>query len=515
MTQQAKQTSEKLAEAERVKTSAMQEAAYYRAKLAALEVKNESEAQRLEKARSTELENHMSALMQERWAQDRKLTELSDSVALHTMLYEQSETRCGQVMKRAEKLSETHKNTAELYNDLLDKHEALEIKYRDVHDKLVTQSSLLEQKEADELGLRAQVDELGQSKEQHIRALDQARVALQASSTRATEVDMHYERAQERIKRLEADVADLRGELETRTAEVEAARARSTEVENAWAKSREEADAFRAFTTTSLGELLDSHRDMKADEERLGRGHAEKLQAVEAEAQSLRMMLRDVSKRADEAGGKLLEEKKRVQEQQGEISTLHAQLVLLRGQLSGAAAEGARLKKDMSGLEGTVKEKCKDASDASAKLGMLRNYLAENGVIVDEDDEINASPPTAKGGAVNANSQAVIADLEDKLAERTRMHENTERELVQAMRQKRDAEVQVSQLSNRLDNLRLNVGVESANVEAEVDARVRGAEEKFAETRKAHEDKIKQLEDDYNMAVHYVKWVFFPSFGFG
>jgi len=29
------------------------------------------------------------------------------------------------------------------------------------------------------------------------------------------------------------------------------------------------------------------------------------------------------------------------------------------------------------------------------------------------------------------------------------------------------------------------------------------------ETRKAHEDKIKLLEDDYNIVVHYVKWVFF------
>ena len=44
----------------------------------------------------------------------------------------------------------------------------------------------------------------------------------------------------------------------------------------------------------------------------------------------------------------------------------------------------------------------------------------------------------------------MIAELEDKLAERARMHENMEWELAQAMSQKRDAEVQVTQLSNRL-----------------------------------------------------------------
>jgi chromosome segregation ATPase len=106
--------------------------------------------------------------------------------------------------KRGDKLKEEHSKTVELYNDLVDKHEAMEVKYRDAQDKLVSQSSLLEQKEADELTLRAQVEDLVQSKEQHIRALDQARIALQAASARATEVDMHYERAQERIKRLDA-----------------------------------------------------------------------------------------------------------------------------------------------------------------------------------------------------------------------------------------------------------------------------------------------------------------------
>jgi len=61
-------------------------------------------------------------------------------------------------------------------------------------------------------------------------------------------------------------LAELRGEIESRTAEVESVRARLTDVENSWAKSREEADAFRALTTGSLGELLDSHRDLKTDE---------------------------------------------------------------------------------------------------------------------------------------------------------------------------------------------------------------------------------------------------------
>jgi len=340
------------------------------------------------------------------------------------------------------------------------------------------------------------VEELTQSREQHIRALDQARVALQAASARSTEVDMYYQRAQDQIKALETDVAELRGDLETRTAEADTARARLTDVENSWAKSREEADAFRALTTTSLGELLDTHRDIKADEDRALRGHSEKIQAVEAEAQSLRLMLREVSQRADDSTTQLSEERKRNREHEAERSVLQAQLVVLRGQLSNALADAARLRQELSNMENHVRDKTKDVADANAKLSMLRNYLAENGITIDEDD---IRPSSRANGHT---SPETITELENKLAERTRLHENAERELAQALRRKRDVEVQVTQLSTQLDSIRSG---QSPSSNGEADLRVQEVEEKLEMVQQAHALKIKQLEDDYNMAVHYVK----------
>ncbi|PPQ64520.1 hypothetical protein CVT26_002059 [Gymnopilus dilepis] len=496
MVEQARQMSERLAEAERVKTSATQEAAYYRAKIAALESSSDAEVQRMERVRLTELENHMSALMNERWAQDRKLTELNDSLALQKMLCDQMEIRAAESAKRADKMDEAHTRTAQLYNDLLEVHEKLQAKYRDNQDKLVSHSSLLEQREADEVSLRAQVEELTLSKEQHIRALEQTREALQASSARAAEVDEQYQHAQEHIKTLEADLAELRGELETRTAEAEAARARLTDVENSWAKSREEADAFRALTTTSLGELLDSHRDLKADEDRLLRGHSEKIQAVEAEAQSLRLMLREVSQRADESSSKLTEERRKNQEREVEHLALEGQMVALRGQLATAFADAARLRKELSSMESRLSEKTKELSDTAAKLSMLRSYMTEHGVGVEEDD---LRPSSRLNGAISPD---VLSDLENRLAEKTRQHENSERELAHALRQKKDMEVQVNELSTRLDNARSQ---RSPSDSSDVDARVQEAEEKLELATQAFKGQIQQMEADYQIAVHYVK----------
>lgn len=498
MVEQARQVSERVAEAERAKTTATQEAAYYRAKLAARESNDDTEASRLVRERMTDLERRISDLLNERWAQDRKMNEISDSLALQTTLCEQAEARANDANKRADSVDESHNRTIKRHKELQDNFDRLEGNYRQQSQELITHTSMLDQKHAEELHLRALVDELTLSKEQHVRALEQARVALQATSSRAGEVDAQYQRAREQIGTLEGDIAELRGEVEARTAEAESIQARLTDVENSWAKSREEADAFRALTTGSLGELLDSHRDLKTDEERLSRGHAEKLHAVEEEVQSLRMTLKQAVHHLDESRAKLKEERERMRESETEQSVLRSQIVGLRVQLSAAAADSGRLRKDVAEKEGALRERAKEASDATHKLVMLRNYLTDHGITLDEADLRTSSRSTGRG------SPAAIAELENKLAEKTRMHESVQRDLAQTTREKRDAEAQASQLSSQLDQLRAT-HTQSRNDDAAAEARLAQSERKFAEMEEGYKTRMKAMEEDYNLAVHYVK----------
>ncbi|PPQ65782.1 hypothetical protein CVT24_011999 [Panaeolus cyanescens] len=497
MAEQARLVSEKFAEAERAKSSATQEAAYYRAKLSAAEAGNDAEVQRLESIRISELESNVNKLMTERWNQDRKINELNDSLALQTLLSKQAEQTAEEEKKRSKEAQEAHSQLAELYNDLVDKHEKLEREFRENQTQLISQNSMLEQREAEEINLRAQVEELTELREQHIRALEQTRMTLTTASSRATDLDAQYVRAQEIIKTLEADLAELRGEIETRTTEAEAARARLTDVENSWAKSREEADSYRALTTGTLGQLLDSHKDLKADEDRLLRGHSEKLQAVEAEAQSLRMLVREANQRADEAQSRLGEERKKIRELEADNTTFQAQLTAVRGQLSAALAETARLRKDLNTAENNVRDKAKQTSDAVAKLTTLRTYLAENGFAVEEDDLRSTSKSSNREG-----SSETLGELEAKLAERTRLHENAERELAQALRRKRDVEAQVTELSNQLDLVR---STQSPGNNSDAEERALRAEEKLESATAAYQAKLQQVEEDYNVAVNYVK----------
>jgi hypothetical protein len=110
-----------------------------------------------------------------------------------------------------------------------------------------------------------------------VRALEQAQGALQIATSRAADADERNQRACDQIR---TELAEVRAKLEARESELEAVRLRLTDTEICWAKSKAEADTLRAMTTVGV---------VSTDEDRITRGLAERIRAMEAEMASLRM----------------------------------------------------------------------------------------------------------------------------------------------------------------------------------------------------------------------------------
>ena len=103
---------------------------------------------------------------------------------------------------------------------------------RELVDRLVAQTSLVGQKDAELVKMQAKLDELELFRDQHVRALEQAQRA------RAADAD-EYETELAKVRpELEAKKSELGG----RKSELEAIRLRLTNVEIGWAKSKTEAD---------------------------------------------------------------------------------------------------------------------------------------------------------------------------------------------------------------------------------------------------------------------------------
>lgn len=446
-----------------------------------------------------ELERRLSVTLAAQTERDRRLAQLSDELALKSNLLEQAEANAAEATKRVGQLEETHVRVLRDHTDIQEQHSALDAELRDHADRLLAQTSLVEQKDAELLNAQAQLRELLLSREQHVRALEQAQGALQKATARATEVDEQSQNTREQIGQYETELAEVRSELEAKVSELDAVRLRLTDAENAWAKSREEADTFRALTTTSLGELLDTHRDLKMDEDRITRGHAEHVQALEAEAASLRAMLKDATNRLEDSHGELANERRKTRESETEALGLRTQITGLRAQLTNAQSESGRARQDLASRELELKQKAKDAADAALRLDMLRNYLGENDIVLNND-----------GLPAKAESETAsrVAELETKLTQYTRLQEKSERELQTVSRQKQDALAQVSALSNQLDRLRSTQSpalTRNGLDESASDARVAEAERRAEDVERSYKGRMQQLEDDYRLAVQLVK----------
>jgi hypothetical protein len=96
---------------------------------------------------------------------------------------------------------------------------------REIADRLLAQTSLVECKDAELVKMQAKHDDLLFSRDQHVRTLEQAQRA------RAADADEY-----------ETELAKVRAELEAKKSELEAICPRLTDAEIGWAKSNTEAD---------------------------------------------------------------------------------------------------------------------------------------------------------------------------------------------------------------------------------------------------------------------------------
>lgn len=485
--------SDRLSEAERVKTAALQEAAFCRAKLASYESGLDADPAKLERDRAINLERLLAAASHERATLERVLLERTEALALQTQLREQAEEQTAETLRRAEIAEEDKERAVAEHSDLLDRNVFLESSMRDHAEKIVAIQSATEQNEAEHASTLRKLEEALALRDEHLRVLQQTQEALAATSARADDLERQWERSRQLIQSLEHEQADMRAELETRTLEAQTALRRLEDVENAWAKSREEADAHRRATTSGLGTLLDTHRELRADEDRATRGHVEKVHAMEMELAGLRKMLKEAGNRIGESQSDLVAHQKKASIAQTEAAALRAQLGGVRAQLATSVAEAGRLKQELAMKEAAVRERASAASSAEVRLGMLRKYLVDNGIVVDEED-IN-SEGEGRSGIVR------IQQLENELRERVRLHQDAERELQDVHRRREDAEAHVQHLAQQLERAK------SASSPSSLDAegRAASAERKREETETRLNKRIQELDHDYQMAVKYVK----------
>jgi chromosome segregation ATPase len=360
-------------DAEQLRRGALQEAAFYRAKVATLEGNAPTDLSRIEKDRVAELERQLGALSAEHSNTKRELQRKLSTDGSASALTSPRPDKDNDAIERAEEAEEAHRLALQELAELQAKHTSVETSLRELNERFITSSSTAQQREAERDQLRHHLEEAEATHDEHLGIIAQAQAAISSSGARTAEVEALHQQATTRIQELEAELSEAKHLAESRSKEVESVNARLAEVEGSHAKSREEAESLRSVTTGRLGQLLDNHKARSTDKAQSTRGHQEQVRALEEEGSSLRKMLREAGQRVDAAESGVSMHRDKARELEMTLRTVKAEMRGHRSKLGAAQGELAKYKERHNSRDMELRDREMAVTEMETRVTVLRN----------------------------------------------------------------------------------------------------------------------------------------------
>ncbi|OKL60507.1 hypothetical protein UA08_04263 [Talaromyces atroroseus] len=456
---QAAIASKRVAEVEHQRDAAISEAAYARAKLAAHGGSQRSTPQ-LEGTPRTDEETNAE-----------RTTDLSRRLALALASQAELKSKLESITvdleqeKRARELAEgtneaTRKRLAELemQNHSLEL-ESLKAELHQLQAHAREESALRSEAEANHKQASIDKEELSQKLEEasarlkdHGSNMTSLREAVAASATKAALMERHLEEERERREGLERKLLQLRSDHEERTAELETASRRLKEAEELAESHAREAESHKLAFISGLDRAssLDSDSSIRSITD-------QRVVALQAQVETANKLARSNQAAADDAADKLRRAEERIAGLEAYQEQVSREGLQLRRQLQTAIKESQASATENKELKSKLESQQRDTSALAIQHGALKDLLGERGVHA--SDSRRSPLLDSPGSRFGTPEQTRLRDLEQQLQASLKSHEETK------------------------------IAFESREQEAD----------------RAYREKLEQLENDYQAAVHYVK----------
>jgi hypothetical protein len=456
---QAAIASKRVAEVEHQRDAAISEAAYARAKLAAHGGSQRSSPQ--PEAPSGDTDE----------AHSERVTEMSRRLAL--ALASQAELKAKLEMmstdldqeKRGRELAEetneaTRKRLAELemQNNTLEL-ESLRAELHQLKATVREESALRSEAEAnfkqvslDKEELVHKLDETSSRLKEHGGNLGSLREAVAASAAKAALMEKHLDEERERREGLERKLLQLRAEHEERTAELETASRRLKDAEELAESNAREAESHKLAFLSGLDRAssFDSDSSMRSIAD-------QRVVALQSQVEKANRLAKANQVAADEAAEKLRRAEERIAGLEAYQEQVSREGLHLRRQLQAALKESQTLATENKEVKSQLENQQRETSALAIQHGALKDLLGERGVNLSES---RRSPMLdSPGSRFGTPEQTRLRELEQQLQASLKAHEETK------------------------------AAFETREQEAD----------------RAYREKLEQLENDYQSAVHYVK----------
>ena len=515
MAERAGMADQSIQQANAARAIAVQEASFYRAKLAAIEGGSSNDSSKLDRERIAELERRLMAATEEKSSHDRKAQQAQAELAQEAKLRKAAEEHAQMASDRAAATESSYSRALSDYADMQRKARSFESTASGHREQITTLSSSVSKSEAEYQHLKNRLETSESSLDQYLRTLEQTQAAFNAANAQSEEMQVLWTNAREELATSQAQIASLKADLEAKSAEHSDATSRADELDRMLKTTKVEHEAMRALTSGSLSELVaaaKANRDTSSRD--IGSPNQSLLRAAQEETESVRALHREAVKRAEAAHSDLEDASSRHLHLEKQVLSLRSEIAALRSQLSASSRDLARLKSDLSTKDIDVSEQSRLAEASETKAVLLRSLLIDHGIPVDESDGSPRLGNSVSGGSTSEQLYRRVQELEAQLEHRTRSqrdlesaHHESRRDLEAAQQQLRHAshrqhasEEQAGHLRDELERVTSPTGRRSAQGFVD-DERLVQSEAELRTLQLEHS----KLQDVHTKAVQYVR----------
>ena len=454
MEQQSSSTARRIAEVEQQRDAAVTEAAYARAKLAAHGGSQRSTPQpdALDDSdRSTDISRRLALALAASNDHRSRYEHLSNELTTERRAREAAEEAAEAAHRRLEDMSHD-RNPAELEGLRADLHEA----------QGTARSEATLRAEAEERLRMLQLDHesVSQSHEStssrlkdHLTSIAALEAALAASTSKANLFERQIEDERSQREMAEQKLRQLRSEHEERTTELEHTSKRLRDTEELADHHAKEASTHREALVVGLANLSntghESTRNMTPDP---------RLAALQESAERSNALVKQHQASADSAAQKLRAAEERIAGLEAYQEQSSREGLQIRRQHQSALRDAQRYQSELREVRGILESHQRDASALAVQHGALKDLLGERGMNMSDTrrSPVFGDSPASRFGTPE---QGKLKELEAQLQNSLKAHDETKTHF----------------------------------------------ESRMQEADSTYREKLEQLENDYQSAVHYVK----------
>lgn len=420
---QAHAASLKIKEAERVRTGALQEAAYLKAKLSSLTQQDPDALARVEMDRALDLEKRLTAALQELETLETHHSQTLDALEQERHARLEAEERSTASATLAQEAQAAHTRAHTELSSLHTRVTKSEAESREYQAQLAETQAGFSGHQSQSSGLLQKVNSLKQQVEQQQIALERTQKAYLIANDRAMRAETLADEASKKLERLEGERLDLSSQVNRFRGESERYQSKAEELESRHKVSKDEVQTLRKLVEEGMASLTvragpGSKSQSKHDSIAI-LSTVSRVSELEHELTSLKTLHTQSQSSASKSANDLADAMIELSRLEQSSIQARSEVLALQKLLSQEREGSTQLRNSLSKTEQDLEAKVKELEDHEVQLGLLKDVMREKGLLAEDMVE----------QARFRGSGDYVAQLEDRVMEAERRTEEQGQEL--------------------------------------------------------------------------------------